>query len=86
MTRQETLRVLSELLEQQPQAKLEVMLAWLEQDSDASSSDDAFERKLRADVEAGNFDQLIAQVIAEDNSGETIDLETPCRQDVLETL
>ena len=80
MTRQDTLATISELLPQQPQEKLDALLEWLEQD------DDAFERRLRADVEAGKFDQLIADVIAEDEAGETIDLETSCDEDVLEAV
>lgn len=69
MTRQDTLQTISKLLPQQPQEKLEALLDWLEQD------DDAFERQLRADVEAGAFDNLIADVIAQDRAGETTDLE-----------
>ena len=80
MTRQDTLQTISKLLPQQPQEKLEALLEWLEQD------DDAFEKRLRADVETGKFDKLIADVIAEDDAGETIDFETSCDQDVLETV
>ncbi len=72
MTRQETLRTINDLLPQQPQEKLEALLGWLEQD------DDAFESRLRADANAGKFDQLIASVVAEDEAGETINLEAPC--------
>ncbi|MGB7413411.1 MAG: hypothetical protein WA902_04300 [Thermosynechococcaceae cyanobacterium] len=72
MTRQETLQTISDLLPHQPQEKLEALLGWLEQD------DDSFERQLRADVEAGKLDQLIANVISEDDAGETIDLEASC--------
>ncbi len=73
MTRQDTLQTISELLPQPPQEKLEALLGWLEQD------DDAFESQLRTDVEAGKFDHLIAEVIAEDEVGETIDLELECK-------
>ncbi len=72
MTRQETLETINDLLSRQPQEKLDAVLAWLAQD------DDAFEKQLRSDVEAGKFDRLIAEVIAEDDRGETIDLETSC--------
>lgn len=72
MTHQETLKTINSLLSQQPQEKLEALLAWLEQE------DDAFEKKLRIDVESGKFDQLIAEVITEDDLGETRDLETSC--------
>lgn len=68
MTRQDTLATISELLPQQPQEKLDALLEWLEQE------DDAFEKRLRADVEARKFDQLIADVIAQDEAGETINL------------
>ncbi|WP_299415137.1 hypothetical protein [Acaryochloris sp. IP29b_bin.148] len=80
MTRQETLQTISHLLQQQPQEKLEALLGWLEQ------SDDDFERQLRTDVEAGKFDQLIADVIAEDDAGETIHLEASCNKDFLEAV
>ena len=80
MTRQETLTTINDLLPQQPQEKLEAILGWLEQE------DDAFERRLRTDVEAGKLDQLIADVIAEDELGETIDLEASCNQDILEAV
>ena len=80
MTRQDTLQTISKLLPQQPQEKLEALLEWLEQD------DDAFEKRLRAGVEAGKFDKLIADVTAEDDAGEAVDLETSCNQDVLETV
>ena len=72
MKRQETLTIINKLLPQQPEEKLEALLEWLEQE------DDDFEKQLRNDVEAGKFDQLIADVIAEDDMGETIDLETSC--------
>jgi len=72
LTRQETLETINDLLSRQPQEKLDAVLAWLAQD------DDAFEKQLRSDVEAGKFDRLIAEVIAEDDRGETIDLETSC--------
>ena len=62
MTRQEMLKTINELLPQQPQEKLEALLGWLEQE------DDAFEKRLRADVDAGKFDQLIADAIAEDKA------------------
>jgi hypothetical protein len=80
MTRQETLKTLSTLLPQQPQEKLEAILGWIKLD------DDAFEAKLRTDTDSGKFDRLLAKVIAEDEKGETIDLETSCDQDVLETV
>ncbi|QUY45813.1 hypothetical protein HRE53_29325 (plasmid) [Acaryochloris sp. 'Moss Beach'] len=80
MTRQEMLQTISHLLQQQPQEKLEAVLGWLEQ------SDDDFERRLRTDVEAGQFDQLIADVIAEDEAGETINLEASCDKDLLEAV
>ncbi len=80
MTRQETLQTISHLLQQQPQEKLEALLGWLEQ------GDDDFEQRLRADAEAGKFDQLIADVIAEDEAGETIDLEASCDKDFLEAV
>ena len=73
MTRQDTLQTISELLPQQPQEKLEALLGWLEQD------EDAFEKQLRADVEAGKLDSLIAEVVAEYEAGETIDLELECK-------
>ena len=68
MTRQDTLQTINELLPQQPQEKLEALLDWPLQD------EDAFEKQLRADVEAGKLDNLIAEAIAEDDAGETIDL------------
>ncbi len=73
MTRQDTLQTISELLPQQPQEKLEALLSWLEQD------EDAFEKQLRADVEAGKLDSLIAEVVAEYEAGETIDLDLACK-------
>ena len=73
MTRQDTLQTISKLLPQQPQEKLEALLGWLEQE------DDAFESQLRADAEAGKFDNLIAEVLAEDDAGETIDLDLKCK-------
>ena len=78
--RQETIETISSLLPQQPQEKLEAILDWLKQE------DDTFEKQLRNDVEAGKFDDLIADVVAEDELGETIDLETSCNQEILETL
>jgi hypothetical protein len=72
MTRQQTIQIIEDLLPKQPQEKLEALVEWLGQD------DDAFEQRLRADVDAGKFDQLIADVIAEDDAGETIDLEASC--------
>ena len=80
MTRQETLQTINKLLPQQSEEKLEAILGWLEQE------DDDFEKRLRADVEVGKLDQLIASVIAEDDLGETLDLETSCNQDILETI
>ena len=80
MMRQETIKTIRSLLPQQPQEKLEAILDWLKQE------DDAFENQLRTDVEARKFDELIADVIAEDELGETIDLEASCNQDILETL
>ena len=80
MTRQETLQTINKLLPQQSEEKLEAILGWLKQE------DDDFEKQLRADVEAGKLDQLIANVIAEDNLGETLDLETSCNQDILEAI
>ena len=80
MTRQDTLETISTLLTRQPQEKLAALLDWLEQE------DDAFEQRLRADAEAGKFDQLIAAVIAEDEAGETVDLDASCDQNVLETV
>ena|GEM_PF-5290086 len=41
---------------------------------------------LRKDVEAGKFDRLIAEALAEDDAGETIDLEASCNEALLETL
>ena len=72
MKRNKTLETINELLPQQSEEKLEAILGWLEQE------DDTFEKQLRIDVEAGKLDQLIADVIAEDDLGETIDLETSC--------
>lgn len=72
MTRQQTLVYIEDLLPKQPQEKLEALLSWLTQD------DDVFEQKLRADIDSGKFDQLIADVIAEDDAGETLDLEASC--------
>ncbi|NES24628.1 MAG: hypothetical protein F6K41_38400 [Symploca sp. SIO3E6] len=66
MTHQELLKTINDLLPQQSLEKLEAILGWLEQE------DDAFEKRLRADVDAGKLDQLIADVIAEDELGETI--------------
>ena len=68
MTCQDTLQTISRLLPEQPQEKLEALLGWLQQD------DDAFEKRLRADAEAGVFDRLIADVMAQDEMGETTDL------------
>ncbi|NET60375.1 MAG: hypothetical protein F6K47_30795 [Symploca sp. SIO2E6] len=59
-------------LPQQSVETLEAILSWLDQE------DDAFEKRLRADVDAGKLDQLIANVVAEDELGETIDIETSC--------
>ena len=80
MTRQDTLETISTLLTWQPQEKLAALLDWLEQE------DDAFEKRLRADAEAGKFDRLIAAVTAEDEAGETVDLDASCAPDVLETV
>ena len=71
MTRRDTLQTISKLLPEQPQEKLEALLGWLQQ------GDDAFEQRLRADVEAGAFDRIIADVIAQDKAGETTDIECP---------
>ena len=68
MARQDTLQTISELLPEQPQEKLEALLGWLQQ------VDDTFEKRLRADVEAGAFDRLIADVSAQDKAGETVAL------------
>ena len=43
-------------------------------ESMAPLDDDAFEMQLRADVEAGKLDRLIAEVVAEDEAGETVKL------------
>ncbi|NEQ69797.1 MAG: hypothetical protein F6K21_30760 [Symploca sp. SIO2D2] len=67
MTHQELLNTINDLLPQQSLEKLEAILGWLEQE------DDAFEKRLRADVDAGKLDQIIADVIAEDELGETKD-------------
>ncbi|MGK7894446.1 MAG: hypothetical protein AB4372_12675 [Xenococcus sp. (in: cyanobacteria)] len=80
MTRQETLKTINKLILQKSEEKLEAILGWLEQE------DDDFEKQLRADVKAGKLDQLIASVIVEDDSGETLDLETSCNQDILEAI
>ena len=80
MTRQKTLETINNLLPQQSDEKLEALLGWLEQE------DDDFEKQLCTDVEAGKFDQLIAEVIAEDDLRETIDLEASCNQDILEAI
>ncbi|ELS02207.1 hypothetical protein Xen7305DRAFT_00019200 [Xenococcus sp. PCC 7305] len=72
MTRQQILETINELLPKQSEEKLEALIVWLEQE------DDTFEKQLRIDVEAGKLDRLIADVIAEDDLGETIDLETSC--------
>jgi len=80
MTHQELLNTINDLLPQQSLEKLEAILGWLEQE------DDAFEKRLRADVDAGKLDQIIADVITEDELGETIDLETSCNEEILEAL
>jgi hypothetical protein len=72
MNRQQTLEIIQTLLPVQPTEKLEALLAWLEQE------DDDFEARVRADAEAGKFDALIAQVVAEDDAGETSELEALC--------
>jgi hypothetical protein len=46
---------------------------WVVQD------DDGFEQRLQQDMEAGKLDGLIAEVLAEDEAGEAIDLETSCK-------
>lgn len=63
---------MSKLLPEQPQEKLEALLGWLQRD------DDAFEKRLRADVEAGAFDRLIADVMAQDEMGETTNFDLGC--------
>lgn len=80
VTRQQTLEAIDGLLVQQPQEKLEALLGWLEQD------DDDFEKRLRADVEAGKFGKLIAAVIAEDEAGETLDLDASCDESFSEAI
>ena len=80
MTRQDTLKTIHKLLPQQPEEKLSALLGWLEQE------DDAFETRVRADADAGRFDMLIAAVVAEDEAGETVNLEAACDEDVLETV
>ncbi len=73
MGRQETLAAITTKLPELPDEKLEALLGWVEQE------DDHFEQRLRADVAAGKLDNLIAEAIAEDEAGETIDLETSCQ-------
>lgn len=41
--------------------------------------DNDFGFELRADVKAGKSDSLIAEVIDEDDAGETIDLDLKCK-------
>jgi len=72
MKRQETLEAIATKLPELPDEKLEVLLGWVEQE------DDPFEKRLRADGAAGKLDKLIAEAIAEDEAGETIDLEASC--------
>lgn len=72
MKRQEALEALATKLPELPDEKLEALLGWVEQE------DDPFERQLRADVAAGRFDRLVAEAVAEDEAGETIDLEASC--------
>jgi HAMP domain-containing protein len=67
MGRQETLAAITAKLAELPDEKLEALLGWVEQE------DDPFEQRLRADVAAGKLDKLIAEAIAEDEVGETID-------------
>jgi hypothetical protein len=71
MKRQETLEAITTIPEL-PDEKLEALLSWVEQE------DGPFEKRLRADVAAGKLDKLIAEAIAEDEAGETIDLEASC--------
>lgn len=66
MTRQTNIQTISKLLDQQSEEKLEALLSWLMQE------DDSFEKRLRANVDAGKLDRLIADAIAEDDLGETI--------------
>lgn len=80
MTRQEAIKAITSKLPEQPDQKLEALLGWLEQE------DDAFEQRLRKDVTSGKFNNLIAQAIAEDEAGETIDLEASCNQELLENV
>ena len=80
MSRQDAIRTIADLLPRQPTEKLEALLGWLEQE------DDPFEAKLRDDVGSGKLDQIIAEVIAQDEAGETLDLETSCDQNLLGTL
>jgi cytochrome P450 len=70
--RQETLAAITTKLPGLPDEKPEALLDWVEQE------DDPFEQRLRADVAAGKLDALIAKAIAEDEAGETIDLEASC--------
>jgi hypothetical protein len=58
----------------------EALLGWVEQE------DDLFEKRLREDVAVGKLDKLIAEAIAEDEAGETIDLETSCERALLEAV
>lgn len=81
MTHQETLQHIHLLLPKLPPKHLSEVLAmlqgWLETDDmqkNPARDDDAFESRLRADVTAGYFDALIAEVIAEDDAGKTRDL------------
>jgi hypothetical protein len=80
MTRQDALHAIGELLPQQPDEALEALVEWLGQ------HEDAFERRLRADAQAGRLDLLAAGAIAEYEVGDTIDLDAPCDADVLEEL
>lgn len=73
MRRQKTLEAIAAKLPELPDEKLEALLSWVEQE------DDPFEKRLRADVAAGRLDRLIAEAVAEDEAGETIDLETSCK-------
>ena len=66
VTRQTNIQTISKLLDQQSEEKLEALLSWLMQE------DDSFEKRLRANVDAGKLDRLIADAIAEDDLGETI--------------
>lgn len=78
MTRYETLGAIVSRLPELPDDTLESLLAWLE--------DDVFEQQLRKDVEAGKLDELLAEATTEYEAGETIELEAPCDEAVLEIV